>query len=181
MSTSVIDFKDVDVPPDVPVPAEFEFSCQVCGTELFYGGRGRKPKFCDEHKKTAPRGSKGTGSNATLARQASASLSQLNAMIGLALFVPEIPRMGKNPLFLPATGTALATADEGFSEAAYNALLTDPALCKLILKGGAAGGKLALLMAYGMLAAAIIPVAVTEYKSPHSERSIFLVPNANRA
>lgn len=24
--------------------------CQVCGTLLEYGGRGRKPKFCEEHK-----------------------------------------------------------------------------------------------------------------------------------
>jgi hypothetical protein len=34
-----------------------DFTCQVCGKGLEYSGRGRHPKFCDEH-----RGSKSTGS-----------------------------------------------------------------------------------------------------------------------
>jgi hypothetical protein len=171
MSETLIDFKDIDVPDDIPAPSHYEYECQVCGTELFYSGKGRKPKFCEEHKKSAPRQVRGSG-NASLARQAAASLSQLNAMCGLMLFVPEIPKVGKNPLYLPQTGSAWANADEGFTEAAYNALLTDPKLCRMILKGGAAGGKLALLMAYGMLAAAITPVAMKELKTPHELRGV---------
>jgi hypothetical protein len=29
------------------------YTCEVCGKELPYGGRGRPPKRCDEHKKSA--------------------------------------------------------------------------------------------------------------------------------
>lgn len=39
-----------------------EDTCQVCGIALTYAGRGRHPKFCDEHK---PTGSKRTTANAT--------------------------------------------------------------------------------------------------------------------
>jgi len=46
-----------EVPPDVKAytigqeqNASTGFQCIVCGTALTYGGRGRHPKFCDEHK-----------------------------------------------------------------------------------------------------------------------------------
>lgn len=35
-----------------------EYACIECGKELRYGGRGRKPKYCDEHKKNAPKGTR---------------------------------------------------------------------------------------------------------------------------
>jgi hypothetical protein len=34
----------------VPPIGDFEYACEVCGVELKYGGRGRKPKFCADHK-----------------------------------------------------------------------------------------------------------------------------------
>lgn len=40
-----------DMPADdVPPVNDFEHSCEVCGIELTYGGRGRKPKRCADHK-----------------------------------------------------------------------------------------------------------------------------------
>jgi hypothetical protein len=39
------------------------FRCEVCGTALEYSGRGRHPKFCDEHRKNkTSAGSSGSGS-----------------------------------------------------------------------------------------------------------------------
>lgn len=41
-------------PMDIPPPAsDFDYACETCGKELTYGGRGRKPRFCAEHKKNA--------------------------------------------------------------------------------------------------------------------------------
>ena len=162
-----------DLPPDDAPPSTYEYACGTCGVELFYGGKGRHPKFCDEHKGTKTTRGKGGGNNATLARQASATLSQLNSLIALSLMLPAVPMLGDNPMYLPETAGALATASEPFDEMTYNALLTDPALCKMILRGGAAGGKIALLIAYGTLAAAVAPVGVNEFRERKS--------SANRA
>ena len=34
---------------DVP-PSDSGLNCEVCSTPLTYGGRGRKPRFCQEHR-----------------------------------------------------------------------------------------------------------------------------------
>lgn len=55
-----------DTPPPPPPPGggigadSTDFTCEVCGVPLSYSGRGRKPKFCDEHKSSRP-SSGGTG------------------------------------------------------------------------------------------------------------------------
>jgi len=40
---------------------ESPFRCEVCGTALVYSGKGRHPKFCEEHRK----GSSNTSSKGT--------------------------------------------------------------------------------------------------------------------
>lgn len=40
-----------DVPEKGNPVSSSEFTCEVCGTDLVYSGRGRKPKRCDEHKR----------------------------------------------------------------------------------------------------------------------------------
>lgn len=47
------DFVFVDDVPEQgnPVPVS-EFTCKTCGTPLYYSGRGRKPQYCEEHKKS---------------------------------------------------------------------------------------------------------------------------------
>lgn len=157
---------DVIIPDEAPPTSAFEYTCQVCGKELFYGGRGRKPKFCDEHKAGTgkPRAKGGGARNDALAQEAANALSQLNALLGVCLLLPAVPFLGDNPAYLPQTALAIAKADDGFNVAAYSALQTDPALCKMILRVGSAGGKLALIAAYGMLAGAVTPVAIEEYR-----------------
>lgn len=50
-------------PPDDPPPSSGgELACEVCGVPLHYGGRGRKPKRCDDHKtRTRATGASGDG------------------------------------------------------------------------------------------------------------------------
>lgn len=66
-----------DIPPD--------FACEECGTPLTYAGRGRKPKYCDEHKPgrtgsaTKSRGSS-TGNLALIER----AINELEAIYGIS-------------------------------------------------------------------------------------------------
>ena len=172
--TETFDFATADVPTDIPTdippPSNFDYSCETCGRELFYAGKGRHPRFCDEHKTGSKTRGKGSGGNVVLARQASAVLSQLNGLITLGLMAP-VTAIG---LPLPETATALAGTSDVFDEQTYNALLTDPDLCRAIMRGGGASGKVALLIAYGMLAAAVVPVGMAEHKERRA------AANANR-
>lgn len=165
MSAITFELTDADLLPDIPAPSAPENPCEVCGVDIPYGGRGRKPKRCEEHKRSAapttPRKSN-TGKNDVMARQAAAALSQVNGLIATGLMLAPGPLAAFR---LPMTAAAIAAADEGFTEAAYAALVTDPKLCALILKGGGASGKLALIIAYAMLAGAVVPVAITEYRA----------------
>lgn len=159
---SIIELSDEDLLPDVPAVDSPKNPCVVCGVDIPYKGKGRKPTKCDDHKRTAeptrPAAAKGTGKNDVLARQAAAALGQVNALIATGLMVAP------GPFRLPATASAIAQANDTFTEQAYNALLTDPKLCQMITRAGAAGGKFSLLIAYGMLAATVVPTAVMEYR-----------------
>lgn len=153
-----------DITPDETPESTHELSCETCGKELTYSGRGRKPKFCDEHKKSSGGVSKrkSLGKNDQMAAQAAEALVQMNgiAAIGIMMFG------------LPLTATALKNAEDTFREQAYSALLTDPALCATILRGGTASGKVALLIAYGMLGAAVAPVGIMEFKEKREQARI---------
>ena len=72
--------------------------------------------------------------------------------------------MGLTLVKLPMTAGALNDAQDGFRESTYNALLTDPELCRTILRVGSTSGKVALMISYSMLIAAVAPVGVLEYK-----------------
>lgn len=168
--TAVIDvpiFSDEKVPRDEPAVTGPEFSCETCGKELTYAGRGRKPKYCEEHRKGGNSGGKGKrvtglGQNAQLAAQAAEALIQVNGLLSIGLMLAQ----------MPVTAETLKTAEDGFREQAYNALLTDPALCKTILKGGTTSGKVSLLIAYGMLGAAVAPVGVMEFRQRQETRRV---------
>lgn len=57
-----ISFDTTEIPTEFPgadgipvadtEPTSDDPTCVVCGTPLTYSGRGRKPKYCDEHKTT---------------------------------------------------------------------------------------------------------------------------------
>jgi hypothetical protein len=153
----VTDFVDVDMDESPPLD-DVEFPCRVCGREAGpYGGRGPKPKLCAEHKTSTAKGTRSpkvAGKDANLAAQATGVLVQLNAILA----------MGAAAVGLFQTGSAIAAANEGFEQAAYQALLTDPEFCKMILKGGAKSAKVSLALAYGGMAMSVGPTAVNELK-----------------
>lgn len=168
-----IDFLVTDAPDDdlshlprdtVPETADVEYPCQKCGREAGpYAGRGRKPKFCQACKPTR-KASQGvprvTGTNATLAAQATEVLSQVNSFIAL----------GAAAMKMFGTTGAIGAYDETFKAQAYAALVTDPALCQFILKGGAKSAKVTLLLAYGGMAVAVAPTAIEEIKGLQAAR-----------
>lgn len=136
--------------PDAPT-----YVCEVCGDELVYAGRGAPPKYCDKHKKTrrktTPR--KATGD----AAEAAAILSQANNMVALALMLPT-------PFALPKTGEAITDASDKFEAEARRALEASPALARTIAKAGGISGSAGLIIAYGMLASTIAPIALQEIR-----------------
>lgn len=158
-------FMDVDIPEDtVPPLADVEYACRICGAEAGpYGGRGPKPRLCAIHKKSTSstkRESKVTGAPASLAAQATAVLTQLNGIMAIGLMA-----VGLNQ-----TASALAGANDQFEAQAYQALITDQDLCKLILKGGIKSGKMALGIAYVGLGTQVVPTAVMEMKEKKAAR-----------
>lgn len=157
-------FVDADLPQDsVPPTTDVKYPCEVCGKESGpYGGRGRKPKKCPEHKiganrRNAPRA---TGTNSTLATQATEALCQINGFLMLGVMFAG----------MHATAGAFSAGEEGFRGQTYAALLTDPDLCRSILKAGVKSGKLALIISYLMLAGSVIPTAVVELREKKAER-----------
>ena len=154
------DIKDLDGDPDTTPPLDApEYPCEKCGKEAGpYGGRGRKPRFCAEHKKSGPSTSSGkpksTGKNLVLAAQAADTLAQYNDLVGL------VARLADWEL----TAEQIDNANPVFKEKAYAALITDPDLAASIVRTGGISGKAALIISYGMFAASVAPVAMLEAK-----------------
>jgi len=172
----VFEFQDAVIPDDtIPPTSDVEYPCEVCGKESGpYGGRGRKPKRCPEHKRskaTVRSTVKVTGATASLAAQAAGVLEQLNGILAMGLMVTG----------MQDTAHALAAANEGFKDQAYLALTTDAELCKLILKGGVKSAKLSLGLAYVGLGAAVFPVAVNEAREKKAAREAARVTDNDAA
>jgi hypothetical protein len=143
-----------------------QYHCRVCGKELEYGGRGRKPTLCDEHKKGAAKSKtpapRASSKNASLAADAASALCNMHSMVAIgAGFVG----------FSETAGTIVA-ANDPFYEAARSALSTDPELCRRILSSGAGTGSIALVVAYGMFLSAVVPAAVNERRVKVEERRL---------
>lgn len=151
-------FEEIDIPQDsVPHASDVEYPCVECGREAGpYSGRGRKPTRCPEHKKTSTRSkAPGTkGSNATLAEQATEALWQIN---GMAAFLAMLSGF-------QMTGAAIQEREEAFRQQCYAALLTDPNMCRTILKAGTNSSKVALVACYGMFAAGVVPTLMMEMR-----------------
>ncbi|HEY6018781.1 MAG TPA: hypothetical protein VIY48_02495 [Candidatus Paceibacterota bacterium] len=160
LEIGTVPIPDADLPPDLPPETGSDLRCQVCGTELVYGGRGRKPTRCDEHKKQSGGNKRQSQSNDKLAAQATDSLMALNALATMGIMFAGMNR----------TASAIAERDDAFREQAYSALLTDPALCRVILRGGAVSARLSLGIAYATLGAAVAPVAIAEFKEKRNGR-----------
>jgi hypothetical protein len=122
-----------------------ELACQVCGIALTYGGRGRKPKFCADHKPI-----KGTtqarGTNIdTLIGQ----MEEMYAALGAATtFLPPVA----------ADGMIIATHAHSMAESWRPLIQRDPKIRKFWEKMTTGGGWGTVIMAHGVVALAIMQV-----------------------
>jgi hypothetical protein len=111
-----------------------------------------------------PRGTANKASKSTGTRRSPASESQARTAAALLAKANNLMAISLMALGMPLTAMQLRQANEDFESMAYEALLTDPALCRKILSAGATSGKTALLLAYGMLGFSVVPSAMGELK-----------------
>lgn len=158
-----IDFMEAVIPPDtVPELSDIEYPCRECGKEAGpYSGRGRKPVYCQDCKPKRKNSTvKVTGNVGNLASQAALTLGQLNGIIAMGLMA----------VGMMETASAIAANNDAFEERAREALVTDPDLCRLILKGGVKSARVSLGIAYAGLGLSVAPVAVAEFREKKAER-----------
>src|SRR6185436_2918974 len=149
------DIRDIDSIPEV---SDIEYPCTVCGKEAGpYGGRGRKPTKCPDHKKAASAGARApkvTGTNATLAAQATEALCSIDGLSAL----------GARIIGFTETADIIEEADEAFRARVHMALLNSPDTARKILRYGSKAGDSALFIAIGLHIATIVPVFLNEAK-----------------
>jgi len=145
---SVLDLMDATTPDEREfddTPAGSEYSCEICGAPLEYGGRGRKPTRCEDHKrKTAakPRSSAPTGD----VRSALAVMESMYGAVSLGLLMVS-----------PQSASVWGSQIESLQASNALVLAGDKALCKSICRLGERSGKAMFFSAHVMAA---VPVAI---------------------
>lgn len=140
-----------DVPP--------EYACEVCGTELTYGGRGRKPRFCDEHK---PARGTSTGSGRKSSKDVEAAVSSLNQVYTLL-------QMGLGLLGANLAGDALEASIPKLEKGNREHLTNDPELAKRIAEMGKTGGRYAFFSAQVLTIGPVLFLAYSELAQRRAE------------
>jgi hypothetical protein len=126
-----------------------------------YGGRGRKPRFCSEHKPT-----RGT---ASVGRRAGANAVQAQAALDALVNMHTMGAMGLAVVGMSNTANAVFGTEEGFRAQMLPQLQANPKRCAQILRAGAGASEAGFFAAYAMFAAAVIPVAKQELDVKRSE------------
>ena len=163
--TAPFDFVVGDIPRDeVPIDVTSTDLCEKCGLrpKAPYGGRGPRTRLCVECKPGRGTTARMTGKNANLAAQATQALMQLNNFATLGLMMAQLGKTARK--------WSSEIEEEAFRQSIYDALLLDPELCRWICRGGVKSGKIALLIAYGMLFASVAPTAIAEAKERKAEK-----------
>lgn len=161
----------VEKQKETPLTSEFEtvefkssddLACEVCGTPLVYAGRGRKPRFCDEHKPgtSRPRASgPARGSGGSQVEQAVQVMAGLYEGLNLAFFLAD--PTGRASMEWVGNVEKLHDQNRQF-------LAQNPKLAKQIVKMGTSTGTAGFVFAQGM---AVLPPAVIAYKSVVDRRA----------
>lgn len=146
----------VPVPEDDTADAP-EFACEVCGKELFYSGRGRHPKRCDEHKTRS--GSSSATNISTRKSSAKGDVAQaLSAMdmmydlLGMGLLIVQAYEAAE---LFKASRPQLKEKNEAY-------LTNDPALAKSLAKLGKTGGRYAFATAQVATVGPVVILAAGE-------------------
>jgi hypothetical protein len=140
----------VPIPEDDAAP---EYACEVCGKELQYGGRGRHPRFCEEHK---PRSASSISTRKSSAKgDVAAALSAMDMMYDLL-------GMG---LLMVGAHDALDLFKESrpqLKEKNEAYLSNDAALAKSLAKLGRTGGRYAFATAQVATVGPVLVLAAGE-------------------
>lgn len=151
-----------ETPPIAGVPFDPQYPDST--PEAPYGYRADGTPYKRHHgqgrKARASSGGKRMPASDAQARGAAGVLATANKLIAMAL----------NPI-LPKMATELLAENDQFEDMAYDALLSDPVLCKKILGAGSQSGKVQLAMAYGALALSVAPTAATEIRIRRAQQN----------
>lgn len=143
MNVTLADDLDL-IDPQKPFTStdEAPYRCETCGVSLRYSGRGRKPKYCAEHKA----GGKSTpGTRGTNMKALEHSLAEMYRGLGMGLnFVDPISGME-----VAASADALAASWIVLAE-------SNPKIKKFLVKITTGGGVGAVVIAHGMVALPIL-------------------------
>lgn len=157
MSLNFVSTETSDDIPDnidgIDIGPSSDLTCEVCGTPLTYAGRGRKPKFCDEHKKSGSSSSSGTNTRSRN-NYVDAACASLSAGYG-ALLLPLMMISPNAAAELRDQIPALETRNRLFLE-------MDPALAKKIAQSAGKTGGLALVLSHAMAFGPVARIIVEE-------------------
>lgn len=142
------DFVDADLLTEPVATSSSEMTCQVCGIDIahLYAGRGRKPKFCVEHKPTV--GSRTAASGST--RSVDTLIGQMAEMYAA---------VGAGLTFIPPTATdgmIISGHATSMAESWRPLILRDPKVRKFWEKMTTGGGWGTVIMAHSVVALAIM-------------------------
>lgn len=155
-----------DIPPSDPNGADDPIvsddpSCVVCGTPLAYGGRGRKPKYCEEHKaqgSSTPRASSGRRSPRDV-EAAMAALASIHTSLEFGMMIVA----GDAALAFSAQRDALDLRNRGILEA-------DPKLAKRLATAASKGGGPALVLSHLIAIAPAAGITFSKIKDGRAAR-----------
>lgn len=143
-----------------PRPTSSDLRCLTCNIPLTYGGRGRKPKYCDDHKQTTHNAGGGGGRtpNKALVDRA---VSQLELAYQLS---------GSGLVFIaPVSGQVIARESTKLAESWRPMLESNKKLRDFFIKVEKTAAWLPLIMAHGDVALAIV-AEVQQRQQPQESR-----------
>lgn len=150
-----------DPPNDSPRVDSDDLTCIVCNAPLTYGGRGPKPKYCDEHRKSGSRsGGTGTsgGASARDVERACESLSQLYDIAAMTLM-----------LVSPEAGRKWSDNADKLDRTNRQTLANNKRLVARINKGAGAGGSAAFVITHVFAIAPVLGILRNDIASRRAE------------
>lgn len=120
-----------------------QFHCETCDTVLYYGGRGRHPRFCDDHKPGKATSGPRVG---TSMKAIEDSLVQMYGFLGMGV-----------AMFDPFAGMTITSDAEKLAASWIVLANSNPKVKKFLQKATTGGGIGAVLIAHAMVA---VPIAL---------------------
>lgn len=156
-----IDFETAAIPGDIPPEADAGaasgYTCDECGKPLSYGGRGRPPTKCDEHKRAGSSGRSSAPSGNRGSKDVDAACNALAAAYESLLF----------PLGMASPDAAAMWVQKIGQLNNSNRLILsgDPALARRIVNSASKGGAAALIATNAMAMAPVFILAFNDVKT----------------